>query len=235
MPGGLSSTKQNGESNIDWIVRMIKEKHIDFIDYKEFEKTEFINYGSSGVITKSLWKATNMVIALKQIASHEVLTEPKHQELIKEIKTFHSIKIKSFVETGYKNVIECFGVSRLDEETFLLVLEHADNGCLRDYLNKHRDNLTWEQKVNIARQHTGNIVIKKDENFKDGIRVMIIDFGLSKVVTRHSISNQTIGGLVNFVDPYILEELNAQYGKKYICHRGFKIASTDISLTNQTD
>ncbi|KAF0506303.1 kinase-like domain-containing protein [Gigaspora margarita] len=233
----LPTRQNNGETNNGWISRMIKERHINLVDHKEFENLEYINCGNSGVIKKAIWKSKNKAIILKQIAPNEVMTESENQELLKEIKTFHAIRVReqsTIKETGYKNVIECFGVSRLsEEETYLLVLEHADIGCLRDYLNKHRGNLKWEQKINIARQitcglyflhknkilhrdlHTGNVVIKEDKNFEDGIRVIIIDFGLSKVVSRNSISHQEIKGLVNFVDPYILNVLNAQYGQVY--------------------
>ncbi|CAG8789067.1 15890_t:CDS:1, partial [Racocetra persica] len=63
--------------------------------------------------------------------------------------------------------------------------------------------------------HTGNIVIKSDESFEDGIRVIIIDFGFSKVVSRNSISHQGIQCQINFMDPYILNLLNKQFGQIY--------------------
>ncbi|CAG8595908.1 16472_t:CDS:2, partial [Racocetra fulgida] len=137
---------------------MIKEQHIDSVDYKEFEDQEYVNSGNSGIIMKVSWTTKSKIVILKQIVPDEIMTESENQELIKEIKAFHSIKVReqsAINEIGCRNIIECFGVSRLnEEEPFLLVLEYADLGCLRDYLYKHRDNLMWEQKINIARQVT---------------------------------------------------------------------------------
>ncbi|RIB27990.1 kinase-like domain-containing protein [Gigaspora rosea] len=118
---------------------------------------------------------------------------------------------------GYENVIKFFGVAS-DESALYLVLEYADLGNLRKYLSDN--NLNWNQKINIGRQitcglyflhrneivhcdlHTKNVVIHKNG---DGIRAIITDFGLSKVLTRNSTSDQQIGGCVGFVDPKLLD------------------------------
>ncbi|CAG8791844.1 2093_t:CDS:2, partial [Racocetra fulgida] len=73
--------------------------------------------------------------------------------------------------------------------------------------------ITEPEHQELVKKHTKNIVIKRDESFEDGIRVIIIDFGLSKVVPRNSTSHQGIKGHVNFIDPVILEALNAQFGQ----------------------
>ncbi|KAF0488390.1 kinase-like domain-containing protein [Gigaspora margarita] len=136
---------------------------------------------------------------------------------------------------GHNNVIKFFGVSEQNcscksskEPELYLVLEYADLNNLRDYLS-HNDNsfLEWEKKIDIARQvvcglyflheigilhrdlHTKNVVVKNDKTSKYGIRVMITDFGLSKVLPRNSKSSQKMSGLIQFTDPEILkEELN---------------------------
>ncbi|CAG8744596.1 33936_t:CDS:2, partial [Racocetra persica] len=119
MSDRLLPGQNNGETNIDWINRMIKKKYINFIDHGEFENPVFVNSGGTGVIRKALWKTKNAVIILKQIVPDEIITEPEHQELIKEIKAFDSIRVgeqSAINKIGYKNVIECFGVSRFNEE-----------------------------------------------------------------------------------------------------------------------
>lgn len=148
--------------------------------------------------------------------------------IFEQIKAFHNIGLvhsnitneenkekESLV--GYENVIKFFGVSS-DESELYLILEYADLGNLRYYLSKNTIN--WEQKVNIARQitcglyflhknkilhrdlHTKNVVIQKDGN---GVKAIITDFGLSKVLSRNSKSNQKITGCLPFVDPEILD------------------------------
>lgn len=99
------------------------------------------------------------------------------------------------------------------------MLEYADLGNLRYYLNEN--SLNWMQKIDIARQitcglyflhkneilhcdlHTKNVVIQKNG---DGVRAIITDFGLSKVLTRNSRSDQQIEGCVGFVDPKLLDD-----------------------------
>ncbi|CAG8738896.1 642_t:CDS:2, partial [Racocetra fulgida] len=124
MSSTLLPTPNNGETNIVWISRMIEENRIKFIDHDEFENPVFVKLGGSGVIRKTLWKTKNKDTILKQIVPDEVITEPELQELIKEIKAFDSIRVgeqSAINEIGYKNVIECFGVSRFnEEEPFLL-------------------------------------------------------------------------------------------------------------------
>jgi serine/threonine protein kinase len=39
----------------------------------------------------------------------------------------------------------------------LLVLEYADSGTLRNYLNEHFENLTWNDKLNLALQLTNAV------------------------------------------------------------------------------
>ncbi|CAG8594268.1 20701_t:CDS:2, partial [Racocetra persica] len=121
------------------------------------------------------------------------------------IKVFCSIKSGPSMESqiGYKNIIQCFGISIGTEPNpeFYLVLEFAELGDLRGYLNTI--NLNWKAKVNIARQtasglrflhennilhrdlHTRNVVIKPDTN---GIRILITDFGASKSLNYNSTS-----------------------------------------------
>ncbi|CAG8607723.1 23142_t:CDS:10 [Gigaspora margarita] len=106
-----------------------------------------------------------------------------------------------------------------DKSEHYLVLEYADRGDLRHYLSQTLNILDWERKIIIARQivcgllflhendilhrdlHTRNVVIK---SFENDIRVMITDFGLSKVLSRNSRSHQLLAGNIPFIDPKIL-------------------------------
>lgn len=38
------------------------------------------------------------------------------------------------------------------ENNYLLVMEYADSGTLQDYLKKNFNNLTWNDKYNLAHQ-----------------------------------------------------------------------------------
>ncbi|KAF0434879.1 chitin synthase regulatory factor chr2 [Gigaspora margarita] len=223
----LTTRRVYNETIKAYIERIIKENIINFIRWNEInEKTEFLDYGGEGVIIKAKWIEKNITVALKAITVIEE-TDSDNDEFIKEIKAFHHISIVyssitneenkekiSFI--GYENVIKFFGLSS-NEYDFYLVLEYGDLGNLRYYLRKNIIN--WEQKVNIARQitdglyflhkneilhrdlHTKNVVIKKDG---DGVKAIITDFGLSKVLPRNSKSNQQRAGYVAFIGPEIL-------------------------------
>ncbi|CAG8684175.1 12894_t:CDS:2 [Racocetra fulgida] len=174
----LTTRRDYNETVKAYIERVSKNKIINFICWTEIdEKIEFVDTGGSGVITKAKWIEKNITVVLKAVAVSEE-TNSDNDEFIKE---------------------------------------YADLGNLRYYLSKNTIN--WEQKVDIARQvtgglyflhkneilhrdlHTKNVVIQKDG---DGVRAIITDFGLSKVLPRNSKSNQKIGGCVPFVAPEIL-------------------------------
>ncbi|KAF0465072.1 kinase-like protein [Gigaspora margarita] len=224
----LTTRRNYNETKEAYIKRISENKIIDFICWSKInEKTEFLETGGSGVITKAKWIEKNITVVLKTVVVSEE-TNSDNDEFIKEIKAFHNIGLvhsnitneenkekESLV--GYENVIKFFGVSS-DESELYLILEYADLGNLRYYLSKNTIN--WEQKVNIARQitcglyflhknkilhrdlHTKNVVIQKDGN---GVKAIITDFGLSKVLSRNSKSNQKITGCLPFVDPEILD------------------------------
>src|SRR6266540_6344159 len=53
--------------------------------------------------------------------------------------------------------------NRNNQITYLLVMEYADNGTLQRYLEKNFNNLTWDDKYNLARQLTGAVLCLHDE------------------------------------------------------------------------
>ncbi|CAG8731334.1 27763_t:CDS:2 [Dentiscutata erythropus] len=184
----LSTKRVSGVTNIEWIRRMIKDGHIYCIDHEEFGKSTYVGFGCSGVITKTQWKKRNITIILKQIVPNDMLSESVSEELTKEIKAFLSVQYSS--------------------------TKYADLGNLQDYLVQN-NTLEWKQKINISRQvtrglyflhkneilhrdlHIRNIVVKGDEDYEYGIRILIADFGLSKVVSRQTF-NATYGMEYNY-------------------------------------
>ncbi|CAB4477898.1 unnamed protein product [Rhizophagus irregularis] len=57
------------------------------------------------------------------------------------------------------NIIKYYGIAKFDPENqnsqsnnFLLVMEYADSGPLKDYLKENFNNLTWNDKYNFAYQ-----------------------------------------------------------------------------------
>ncbi|CAG8564387.1 32484_t:CDS:2 [Racocetra persica] len=247
--GGISLTGHDGKSRRNWIRRMMaEENYINSINYEEFENPRSLTTGSSSVIQKAWWTTKNRVVVLKQILPEEPrIEESEHEELVKEIKAFHSVN-NNINDTDHKYIIEFLGISSplliyydtynlslylalSNEEKFFLVLEYADIGDLHNYLIQNC--LEWDQKVEIVRHiicglrflhkneilhrdlHTGNVVIKSDSSNKFGIRAVITDFGLSRVVSRNSISNQRVKARFHFMDPIIFIEFQKRFGEIY--------------------
>ncbi|RIB27351.1 kinase-like domain-containing protein [Gigaspora rosea] len=218
--------------NIKWIKKLMNSRLINFIDYKEFVNYDFCKSGGSGIVSKAQWKMNNnKTIALKQIASNEVLDQSKYEELTKEVKALRRIDL-STIKIGSENVIEFFGISMNSENGhYFLVLEYAELGNLREYLRANAS--SWEKKVNITRQvisglyylhkneilhrdlHSENIVVKGDNNKKDGIRVLITDFGASEIISHLSLSRWGIKNeCIRYMDPVILTNIDKTHEEK---------------------
>src|ERR1043165_898201 len=107
----------------------------------------------------------------------------------------------------------------------LLVMEYADGGNLRKYLQKHFSTLTWDDKINLAYQisegikylhgenilhrdlHSKNIVIHQGE-------AKIIDLGTAKSIGTETDLHSGVFGMISYIDPKLLEDYSYQYNKK---------------------
>ncbi|CAB4413080.1 unnamed protein product [Rhizophagus irregularis] len=110
---------------------------------------------------------------------------PKKEAIIKEI---HLMGIVN----PHPNIITFYGVTKLDETNYSLVLEYADR-TLRDYLRDDTILFKWESQLNFAREianaiswlhddkeiihgdlHSNNILIN-DGFDRDSIKLMILN------------------------------------------------------------
>lgn len=111
-----------------------------------------------------------------------------------------------------------------DPETdkYMVVLDYASGGNLRDHLKNNLNTITWEKKfkylwkisynfkrlheLNIVHQdlHPGNILFENDSS--DKFDLVISDFGLSKIVGQNSANpeKRTISGVLPYIAPEVL-------------------------------
>ncbi|PKY26719.1 kinase-like protein, partial [Rhizophagus irregularis] len=107
----------------------------------------------------------------------------------------------------------------------LLIMQYADGGNLRRYLNQKFLELTWDDKIKLAYQitegikflqgenilhrdlHSGNIVIHQGE-------AKIIDLGIAKSMETQTNIHSGVFGLLPYIDPKILEDHSYKYNYK---------------------
>src|SRR5947209_5398123 len=119
-------------------------------------------------------------------------------------------------------IVRCYGITK-DPKTnnFMMVMEYAENGSLRQLLNNNFNSLNWTQKLYnlwyiagglkiihvkglIHRDfHCGNIL---NNNYYGNFQSKITDLGLCKLVNTTSQSNdKQIYGVLPYVAPEVLK------------------------------
>ncbi|CAG8590414.1 3479_t:CDS:2, partial [Acaulospora morrowiae] len=176
------------------IEKLITDMRIKNIGYGEFDLIKYIADGGTCQVKKALWTngSSKKYVVLK------------------------SVNAKSYQELARESFLDC-----QVNGSYMVVLECAELGDLRIYLKEKSTEITWKEKIDISRQvsngldflhsneilhrdlHTRNILL----SISDGkIRAIITDFGMSKVLSRESVTFSTVKGMIPFVDPVILNE-----------------------------
>ncbi|KAF0408743.1 kinase-like protein [Gigaspora margarita] len=175
---------------------------------------EKLGRGGFGTVYRAESRSLGYV-AIKEIDSE---TDEKAQKIFRN-------ELKQLDRSSHVRIINFYGISLdMKEKTHYLVMEYANNGTLRKYLQNKK--LVWPKKIQLAGQiaegmsylhsidithrdlHTSNILIH-DGNIK------ISDFGNSKYLNSiAATSSKEFCGVIPFIDPRKLENPKYPYDKK---------------------
>ncbi|GBB83874.1 hypothetical protein RclHR1_10530007 [Rhizophagus clarus] len=225
----------SGNNDIDRLIRNIQlSVHydgqyelytIEWIPYDRFKNIEYIAKGGFGKVYKANWidghiekwdsknknwirNGKNMLVALKSLNNSKNVTF----EFMNEVTLHHKGR------KGNVFIAEFYGITQ-DPETknYMMVLDYAEGGSLRNYLNKVYNELDWNSKIaNLDDIAFGLLSIHKKELIHRDLhignilkhisRCVITDMGLCKPANYKSLENSksNVYGILPYIAPEIL-------------------------------
>ncbi|CAG8825987.1 43048_t:CDS:2, partial [Gigaspora margarita] len=208
-----SLTDYKNISHEKWIEHKINEGLITEYKFDEFIEFKLIGSGAFSIVYKAILKNTANSYALKIIHNNKYTDK----EIVNEIKHIISVGF-------HENIIKFYGVSKykdpMDPSVVknLLVLEYADSGTLRDYLNNNATKIGWKLKILFANQlvdavkwlHACNII--HGDLAENALPLKLADFGISRCIAEFSESRTTseIFGVIPYIDPQCFLEISSE-------------------------
>ncbi|UZO10016.1 uncharacterized protein OCT59_001614 [Rhizophagus irregularis] len=199
----------------EWIEEKITNGSIPYFEYDEFSEITDLDSGNFGQVFKA--NKGDMKIALKIIvnrSSKEKINEAD-DEFTKELNLLHEIG-------SHPNINGLLGITKGPKD-YILVLEYANDGNLKDYLEEKFATLNWNDKIKMALDITSGLkflhskeIIHRDLHSKNILvnkgKLLIADFGLSKKLAdakTGSVANKM--GIIGYIEPLCF---NKTYYKK---------------------
>ncbi|CAH1759767.1 9781_t:CDS:2 [Entrophospora sp. SA101] len=173
-----------------------QDYHLKWIPFENFSEVKFLEKGGFSTVFSAIWLDKTdqvwceykkkfiekpLVVALKSLKNSQDLSE----DFLDEIKRHGSLKLD-----GCRYLVHCHGITKNPETNeFMMVMNFADEGNLRNYIRRNMGTLKWKDVVEILSNIAmGLLDIHKNATFHKNLHCgnilkysifNIADFGLS--------------------------------------------------------
>ncbi|RHZ87349.1 hypothetical protein Glove_37g98 [Diversispora epigaea] len=188
------------------IENTFQKENIPFYHYSEFKNVKLI----SGNVYKATYKIFQKTIALKCVSLYDKFTL---SNLINEVKKHRKLEI-------YDNVLKFYGITKQENtNNYMIILEHANNGSLRQYLMTNFQKMDWNVKLNLAKKivndlmylHSNEIIhgkLNSKNIFVHNGNIKLNYFGMTKHASESLKFFTNALGSIQYIDPQHLELFN---------------------------
>ncbi|CAB5360957.1 unnamed protein product [Rhizophagus irregularis] len=207
----------------DWYQTFIKIYGIKEIT-ENFGKKERIGSGGTSLVYKTKCESLKgIVVAIKEV---NIIPDDYKNSSQKTFRTELKIYNRNI---DNERIILFYGINRnVEDNLYYLVLEYANQGNLREFINTKNCNengFEWRERIRLATQiaeglcylhdklniahrdlHTKNILVNDGD-------IKISDFGLSKNLDSIDTSDNKIVGIIPFIDPQKLNDKDFKLDK----------------------
>ncbi|PKY12334.1 hypothetical protein RhiirB3_423989 [Rhizophagus irregularis] len=182
-----------------------------YYDYSDFSNIEEIGEGKFGKVYRAERRNSEQYFALKSLK----FDNDNLEEIIREINLQRTVDV-------HNKVIRFHGITKTKSEN-LLVMDYADCGSLQDYLEKKFNNLTWNNKYELAFQLACAVsflhdrrIVHRDLNATNVLihqnNIKLANFGLLKRIKR--VPESQLFDAIPYIDPQKFIDKNFSLNEK---------------------
>ncbi|GBB96741.1 hypothetical protein RclHR1_02820004 [Rhizophagus clarus] len=197
----------------EWIDKKIREEDINSFEYDEFINLEKVGEGAFGIVNRADWKSGKIKIALKILTNNSAINEINNENRKSNMEKFIK-ELKILRKVGFHpNINQFYGITKDPKSNnYVMVLQYANQGNLREYLKINFKSLQWNDKIRMASEIACGLkylhstkIIHRDLHAKNILvhnsTLMIADLGLAKELTVEGSSNSVVYGMPAYVEP----------------------------------